>query len=233
LMPFTDGTFIKILLSPLFETTLIPLTPHTNFIMGYPPIPWLGIMLVGFATGKIFKMEDEIKKNIFLKIGLSALLLFSVLRFINIYGDPSLWSTQKDGIFTFLSFVNVTKYPPSLLFCLITLGVMFLVIAFTIRVNNRFSKVASVYGKVPLFYFVVHFYLIHFSMIVLMFFQGFHLSDLNFTSGTFGRPMGVQSGVQLWAIYLIWIGVVAIMYKPCLWFGKYKAQHTKWWLKYI
>jgi len=233
LIPFKDGAFIKILLSPLFETTLIPLTSHTNLIIGYPPIPWLGIMLVGFASGKIFSMTQDIKKSVFLKIGLSALLLFAILRFINIYGDSSLWSTQKDGLFTFVSFINVTKYPPSLLFCLLTLGVMFLAIALAQRANNRFTKVATVYGKVPLFYFVVHFYLIHFLMIVMLFFQGFHWSDLNFSSGTFGRPLGVQSGVGLWAIYLIWFGVVAIMYKPCLWFGKYKADHKGWWLKYI
>jgi len=70
-------------------------------------------------------------------------------------------------------------------------------------------------------------------MIVLMFLQGFHWSDLSFSTGTFGRPLGVQSGVELWVIYLIWIGVVALMYKPCLWFGKYKAQHKALWLKYI
>ena len=110
---------------------------------------------------------------------------------------------------------------------------MFLVLAFTDRVNNGFTKVVSVYGKVPLFYFVIHFYLIHVSMIILMFLQGFNWSDLSFASGTFGRPPGVQSGVELWAIYLIWIGVVVILYKPCIWFGKYKAEHNSWWLKYI
>jgi len=190
-------------------------------------------MLVGFATGKIFTMTSDIRKNILLKIGLNALLLFAVLRFINIYGDPSTWSQQKDAIYTFLSFINVTKYPPSLLFSLITLGASFLILAFTDRANNRFAKVVSVYGKVPLFYFVIHFYLIHVSMIALMFLQGFNWSDLSFASGTFGRPAGVQSGVELWAIYLIWMGVVMILYKPCLWFGKYKAEHNSWWLKYI
>lgn len=233
LIPFADGSMIKVLLSPFFATALFPLTPHTNFILGYPPIPWLGIMLVGFATGKIFTMTSDIRKNILLKIGLNALLLFAVLRFINIYGDPSTWSQQKDAIYTFLSFIKVTKYPPSLLFSLITLGASFLILAFTDRANNRFAKVVSVYGKVPLFYFVIHFYLIHVSMIALMFLQGFNWSDLSFASGTFGRPAGVQSGVELWAIYLIWMGVVMILYKPCLWFGKYKAEHNSWWLKYI
>jgi len=233
LIPFADGSIFKALLSPFFGTALFPVAPHTNFIMGYPPIPWLGIMLVGFTTGKIFTLGGDIRKNAFLKIGLSALLLFAVLRFINIYGDPSTWSQQKDGLYTFLSFINVTKYPPSLLFSLITLGVMFLILAFTDQANNQFTKVVSVYGKVPLFYFVIHFYLIHVLMIALMFVQGFNWSDLSFASGTFGRPPGMQSGVELWIIYLIWMGVVAVLYKPCVWFGKYKVDHNRWWLKYI
>jgi len=108
-----------------------------------------------------------------------------------------------------------------------------LILAFSGKIKNRFANIVSVYGKVPLFYFLVHFYLIHFIMIGLMFFQGFHWSDLYFASGTFGRPMGAQSGVELWAIYLIWAGVVAVMYVPCLKFARYKAEHIKWWLKYI
>jgi hypothetical protein len=232
MIPFAEGSTLKVLLSPLFGPGLFPLNSHTNFIMGYPPVPWLGIMLVGFATGKMFTMEDK-RRNMFLKIGVGALILFIVLRFINIYGDSLQWSSQINGIYTFLSFMNVTKYPPSLLFCSVTLGFMFLILAFAERANNRFTNVVSVYGKAPFFYFLVHFYLIHFVMVALMFLQGFHWSDLDFSSGTFGRPGGVQSGVELWEIYLIWIAIVAILYKPCLWFGKYKAEHSHWWLRFI
>lgn len=233
LIPFGQGSVVKSILSPLFGSVVFAVTSHTNFVMGYPPVPWFGIMLVGFATGRLFEFPGDKRKNIFLKIGLSALLLFAVLRFINIYGDPSLWSSQKNALYTFLSFMNVTKYPPSLLFCLITLGTMFLTLAFAEQAQNRFTNIASVYGKVPLFYFLVHFYLIHFIMIVLLFLQGFHWSHLDFASGTFGRPKGVESGVGLWAVYLIWICAVLVLYKPCVWFGKYKAGHKQWWLKYI
>ena len=233
LIPFGEGSILKTILSPLFGPGAFPVTPQTNFIMAYPPVPWLGIMLVGFASGKLFELPDDKRKKVFLKIGLGALLFFVVLRFINIYGDPSLWSSQKNALYTFLSFMNVTKYPPSLLFCLITLGIMFLILAFAEKAKNKFTNIVSVYGKVPLFYFIVHFYLIHLTMIALMFLQGFHWSDLDFASGTFGRPKGVESGLELWAIYLIWIGVVLVLYKPCLWFGKYKAAHKQWWLKYI
>ena len=201
--------------------------------MAYPPIPWLGVMLVGFASGKLFEIPRDKRKNVFLKIGLGAVLFFLVFRFINIYGDSLLWSSQKNSIYTFLSFMNFTKYPPLLLFCLITLGVMFLILGFAEQVKGKFMNMVSVYGKVPLFYFIIHFYLIRLALIVLMFLQGFHWSDLNFASGSFGRPKNVESGVELWAIYLIWITVVLVLYKPCLWFGKYKAAHKQWWLKYI
>ena len=88
-------------------------------------------MLIGFASGKLFELQDVKRKNLFIKIGLSALILFVVFRFINIYGDLVPWSSQKNGFYTFLSFMNITKYPPSLLFCLITLGIMFLILAFS------------------------------------------------------------------------------------------------------
>ena len=201
--------------------------------MGYPPIPWLGIILAGFASGKLFELQSVKRKKLFLKIGFIALLLFIAIRFINVYGDSVPWSSQKNALYTFFSFMNVTKYPPSLVFCLITLGIMFLLLAFGERVKNKFTNIVSVYGKVPLFYFIVHFFFIHLIMIAVMFLQGFHWQEIDFSSGTFGRPKGLESGLPLWSIYLIWISVVIILYKPCVWFGKYKSQHTQWWLKYL
>jgi uncharacterized membrane protein len=235
LIPLNDGSTIKTIFALLFSLTALPLAPHTTFVMAYPPIPWLGIMLVGYASGRLFELPDAIRNKIFLKIGCAALLLFTILRFINIYGDPSQWSLQKNAVFTFLSFMNITKYPPSLLFCLVTLGILFLIFVFAEKMKNNFMNIVSVYGKVPFFYFLVHFYLIHLILIALMLLQGFHWQDLNFASGTFGRPKGVQSGVPLLAVYLIWISVVVVLYKPCLWYGKYKAANKSkhWWLRYI
>lgn len=89
------------------------------------------------------------------------------------------------------------------------------------------------YGKVPLFYFIVHFYLVHIITLVMLYLQGFHWHQFEFATGTFGRPKGVESGLALWAIYLIWAGVVLALYPLCLWFGKYKAAHRYWWLRYL
>lgn len=201
--------------------------------MGYPPIPWLGIMLVGFASGKLFELPDYKRRNTFLKIGLGALILFTVLRFINIYGDPSLWTSQKNNLYTFLSFINLTKYPPSLQFSLMTLGTMFIILSMAEKIKNRFTNFVSAYGKVPFFFYLIHWYIIHPLLIVIMFIQGFHWADLDFASGNFGRPKGTYSGLELWAIYLVWIGVVLILYYPCRKYSHYKAEHNEWWLKYI
>ncbi len=233
LIPFSQGSTIKTILSPLFSPGVFPIFSNRIFIMAYPPIPWLGIMLVGFSAGKLFELPDSERKRIFMQIGLGSLLLFVLLRFINIYGDPSLWSSQKTTLYSLLSFMNVTKYPPSLLFCLVTLGIMFLILAVTEQSKSRIVDITSVYGKTPLFYFIIHFYIIHSLLIIVLFLQGFHWAALNFASGTFGRPKGVESGVTLWAVYLIWIAVVMVLYKPCAWFGKYKAEHKRWWLRYI
>lgn len=233
LIPFEQGSVLKSVLSPLLTLGVFPVFTNKVFIMAYPPVPWLGIMLAGFATGKLFELQQPERKKIFIKIGLSALLLFMLIRFVNVYGDPVKWSVQKNNIFTFLSFMNITKYPPSLLFCLITLGIMFLMLAFTGGVKNRFITITSVYGKVPLFYFLVHFFLIHVIMVTVMLLQGFHWSQLDFASGNFGRPKGVTSGLPLWAIYVIWITVVAVLYKPCIWYWKYKAAHKNGWVRYL
>lgn len=232
LIPFAENSVIKTVLAPFFSPVVFPFSGRA-FIMGYPPIPWLGIMLVGFAAGKFFELAEEKRKKLFTKIGLSTLVLFTIIRFINIYGDPALWTIQKNAVFTFLSFINVTKYPPSLLFCLVTLGISFLLLAFADQFHNKVKKVTLVYGKVPLFYFVNHFYVIHILTLGMLIIQGFDWSQFEFASGTFGRPKGVESGLPLWAIYLIWIFVVGLLYKPSQWFGKYKAENNFWWLKYI
>jgi uncharacterized membrane protein len=203
------------------------------FVMAYPPIPWLGIMLAGFATGKFFEWPEKKRQDLFIRLGFIAIVLFIVLRFTNVYGDPVSWSTQKNAVFTFLSFMNVTKYPPSLQFCLATLGIMFFLLAVSEKSTNRLSQIVSVYGKVPLYYFLIHFFLIHLLMLGLMILQGVSWSQMDFASGSFGRPKEMHSGVALWVVYLIWIAVVVMLYKPCLWFGKYKSEHRQWWLRYI
>jgi uncharacterized membrane protein len=221
----------KIMMS-LLAPSAFPFGQGKLFIMGYPPIPWLGIMLTGFGAGRFFLLEPQRRKSLFLKIGLAALALFVIVRLINVYGDSFPWAHQKTMLFTFLSFINVTKYPPSLVFCLLTLGGMFLLLALTETIQNRFTKIASVYGKVPLFYFIIHWYIIHPIMFVIVLLQGYKPSDMVFGT-SFGRPAG-PSGVNLLYIYLIWIAVVILLYPICKAYGRYKERHPeKWWLRYL
>ncbi len=230
LIPFAGGSVLKTIFTPLFSPTAFPLFNGITFIMGYPPVPWLGILLIGYATGKYFL---ESSNRVFLKFGIISIGLFLLLRFLNIYGDPILWTPQKSAVYTLLSFFNVTKYPPSLLFCLITLGIMFLLIVFAEKINEKVKNILLTFGKVPLFYFIVHFYLIHTITLAVLFAQGFNWSQLSFASGTFGHPQNIESGISLGWVYLVWTLVVFLMYFPSKWYAAYKATHKYSWLKYI
>ena len=233
LLPLADGSLLKTILSPLFTLNVYPVSPNFVLILAYPVIPWFGIMLTGFASGKLFELSMNKRKSVFIKIALASITLFIILRYINVYGDPSKWSAQKDAMFTFLSFMNITKYPPSLLFALITLGIMFIILYFFDGVRNKFTDVVSVYGKVPLFYFLIHLYLIHIILVLVLFAQGYHLADLIFGNMRSGRPLQ-PSGLPLWGVYIVWISVVAALYPLCKRYGTYKLSHPeKKWLRYL
>ncbi len=232
LFPLGNNSLLKLALTPLFTLTPYQLSPQLTLVIAYPLIPWLGILLVGFSAGKFFEHAHAERKSVFLKIGAGALALFAVLRFINMYGDPAKWSVQLNGLFTVLSFFNVSKYPPSLLFTLMTLGVMFLLLGWAENMKGRFGKMLTVYGKVPLFYYLLHLYLLHLLMFVMVFWQGYRWSDMEF-GFNFGRPKAA-SGVVLGAVYLIWLGAVAALYPLCRWYGSYKDSHREnGWLRYL
>jgi uncharacterized membrane protein len=232
LIPGAETSAFKRILMPLFAPGAIPFGGDRLFVMGYPPIPWLGIMLLGFACGKLFLRERVEKKKIFLRLGVASILLSTILRFINIYGDSTPWAVQKNDLYTFLSFINLTKYPPSLNFGLFFLGVMFLLLAFLEGRRNKFTDAAMVYGKVPLFYFIIHWYIIHPIVFAMIFLQGYKSSDMVF-GFNFGRPKE-GSGLSLPWIYLTWIAVVILLYPICKWYGKYKERHPHVkWLRYV
>lgn len=214
------------LASILFKPSLLQISQGFSAFTAYPLIPWLGIMLAGFACGEFFEMTAEKRVKIFLQMGIACISLFAVIRIINIYGDPVKWAAQKNSLFTFLSFINATKYPVSLLFTLLFIGIAFLVLYLSEKFENRFTGILSVYGKVPLFYFTIHLFLIHSLMFAMLFMQGFTSADFVFGAFNNGRPK-TGGGVDLAFIYMIWIGVVAVLYPLCLWYGKYKSEHRK------
>jgi uncharacterized membrane protein len=232
LVPGDEMSFFKRVLMPLFAPKAFPLPAGRFFVVGYPPIPWLGIMLVGFAAGRLFLLESHRQRTLFLRMGAVCIGLFFLLRMIDVYGDGVPWSLQKNRLFTFLSFINLTKYPPSLDFCLLFLGAMFLILSIMQKVRGKWTDAVCVYGKVPLFYFVVHWYVIHPLMFLMLFLQGFKGADMVF-GFNFGRPKA-ESGLALWGVYVVWIGIVIAMFPLCKWYGRYKEQHKdKQWLRYL
>jgi uncharacterized membrane protein len=235
--PAAKETFIA--LSARFIRTLgfsldgFQLTPRLLFVIAYPVLPWFGIMLAGFTAGRWFEKPAPERKKLFLRLGLFTLALFMALRLTNWYGDPAPWSRQKNSVFTLLSFLDVNKYPPSLLFTLMTLGGLFLLLAAAGQRDNRATRILQVYGRAPLFYFLVHIYLIHLILLVVVFAQGFHPAQLSFGPFQYGRP-ATGGGIPIGGVYAIWIGVVITLYPLCRWYGRYKAAHPeKTWLRYF
>ena len=223
----------KSILNPFLTLSVFPFSIDKIFIVAYPPIPWLGIMLIGFSFGKMCVTDHAKRNKQLITIGLTTIAIFILLRYLNIYGDPQQWAFQKDAMTTLLSFLNVSKYPPSLSFTLVTLGFMFLLLGFADRFNSSVQRILIVYGKVPLFYFVVHFLLIHLITLCMLWLQCVPFSEMEFVTSTFGRPKNIETGVPLWMIFIIWPMVVAMLYVPCKWYWQYKQTHRNFLTRYF
>ncbi len=218
--------------SLLFGPGAFPLGSGRLLVIAYPILPWLGIMLAGFCAGRLFTLPIERRRTLFLRLGGGALTGFVLLRLSNWYGDPVSWAHQKSGVYTFLSFMNLNKYPPSLLFSLATLGILLLILSAAEGRDNALTRFLLVYGRVPLFYFVVHIYLIHLLMLLTVTIQGYPWSSLDFGPFKFGRPE--HAGLSLGGVYLVWAAIVLALYPLCRWYGSYKARHKdKTWLRYL
>lgn len=233
LVPASQSSVIMNLVRPLFLMTPYPITSESVFLVAYPPLPWLGILLAGYAMAPLITKNTEAGRRMIWKVGLAVLALFVLLRVINKFGDLP-WTQQPDAIFTFLSFMNVTKYPPSLQFTLSMLGAMLVILGLLPEKPTRFMTTLATYGSVPLFYFLTHLYLIHSLMILVLLAQGFLWSDMNFGMFGQGRPPGGGGGLPLWAVYCVWIDVVAAMYPVCRWYrGLCSRQPNSFISRYI
>jgi uncharacterized membrane protein len=153
---------------------------HYNILMAYPILPWIGVMALGYCLGELFSSSyDAVKrKKLLLVIGSCSLILFMILRSINIYGNLKPWSGQTSAIFSFLSFINVTKYPPSLDYILLTEGAALIFLSLTENLYNRVTRFISVYGRVPMFYYLLHIYLIHIVALMAAVLTGFQWTDM-------------------------------------------------------
>jgi uncharacterized membrane protein len=221
----------SILRSPGFVVN----TPNHVVFVAYPLIPWIGVTAVGYGLGQVYGWDAERRRAFLLRLGLALSLAFLAIRWVNIYGDPSHWMRQKTAVFTALSFLNATKYPPSLLFLLMTLGPALIFLWSVDRGTPRTLRPALVIGKVPLFYYVLHFPLIHLVAVATCYARYgtahwmFESPDL--AHYPFSPPPGW--GYSLPVVYLIWAIVVVAMYPLCRWYAAIKQRRSDTWLSYL
>ncbi|HEX7847279.1 MAG TPA: heparan-alpha-glucosaminide N-acetyltransferase domain-containing protein, partial [Chitinophagaceae bacterium] len=206
-------------------------------LAAYAFIPWVGVMALGYCLGHLYtdNFTPARRKKILLLAGTSAILLFIVLRYGNVYGDPSPWQHQSSATYSFLSFLNVSKYPPSLLFLLMTLGPALVFLAVTEKMQGKLVDSVSIYGKVPFFYYIIHVYFIHLlALIVIGLFPGFTSSDMILKQPLWMADHVKGYGFSLAVVYLIWLAVVIALYPLCKWYYNYKLNHKQnKWLSYI
>ena len=205
-------------------------------IVSYPLLPWLGVMILGYSLGNLYnpQFDPQQRKKVLIWLGVSAIVLFTIVRYINVYGDLIPWSQQKNSLFTFFSFINTFKYPPSLLFILMTLGPALIFLAFTENANNSISKIVSVYGRVPLFYYLTHFLLLHLFAMIAAQLTGFGWFAMVLDQPVTAEPKLNGYGFSLGITYLVWITVVIALYPVCKRYDSYKQMHKeKWWLSYL
>ncbi|HYE53357.1 MAG TPA: heparan-alpha-glucosaminide N-acetyltransferase domain-containing protein [Chitinophagaceae bacterium] len=224
--------------SLLHRQNFIPLGENGPPILAilYPFLPWTGIMLLGYCFGKWYSRDVNRKQRdrSLLLLGLAVIAFFVIMRWTEVYGDPIDWSQQKNTLYTFMSFINTQKYPPSLLFACVTLGPALVVLALLGNVRNRITDIITVYGRVPFFYYILHFYLLHIIMAVLYLSRGH-----SFREGMAGVPglpfkfAAIGEGYSLGIVYLVWILVVAGLYPLCRWYSEYKRRNKHWWLSYV
>ncbi len=221
----------SILHSPSFVLN----TPEHVLFVAYPLIPWVGVTAAGYGLGQVYDWDAERRRAFLLRLGVALSLAFLVIRGLNIYGDPSRWMRQKTTVFTVLSFLNTTKYPPSLLFLLMTLGPAMVFLWSVDRGAPRGLRPALVIGKVPMFYYVLHFALIHLLAVATCYvrygsahwmFESPDLAHYPFTA-----PPGW--GYSLPVVYMAWAFVVVAMYPLCRWFAAVKQRRSDAWLSYL
>ena len=202
----------------------------------YPLVPWIGVMSAGYCLGRVFEFDPDRRRRIFMWVGLGLTAAFLALRFVNAYGDPRPWSVQPDGLKTVLSFLRASKYPPSLLFLLMTLGPSLVALSLLDRIQVRGSNPLLAFGRVPLFYYVVHWYVLHLVAVGFAWMR-YGRVDFMFTlppalsMSPTAYPAGY--GYDLWIVYLVWVSIVAALYPLCRWFAGVKARRQSVWLSYL
>jgi uncharacterized membrane protein len=212
------------------------LAPGYNFGAGYPLIPWIGVMATGYGFGTLLLREPAQRRRWIFGLGAGLTLLFVLVRFSNVYGDPHRWETQKNLVFTLFSFVHCQKYPPSLCYLLMTLGPALMLLSMFDRGTPAVLKPLLVFGRVPLFYYLLHLPLIHTLALAV------NLIRFGRADWLYGHQPGPNEpalvsppdrGFDLPVVFLVWITVVVLLYPACRWFAEVKRRRQEAWLSYL
>jgi uncharacterized membrane protein len=205
----------------LHEPGLVPLGHGVNLYVLYPLIPWIGVMAAGYLLGPAMQLEGQARQRLLFRLGTAVTLGFVVLRATNLYGDPDPWSIQENLLSSVLSFLNCEKYPPSLLYLMMTLGPALMLLASFEHARGAFARLLATFGQVPFFYYVVHIYLIHALAVV---------TGLAMTGTIMSTPV---IGLSLPGVYFVWLLALVLLYPICRWFATLKESGTGWWWSYL
>jgi uncharacterized membrane protein len=205
----------------LHEPGLVPLGHGVNLYVLYPLIPWIGVMAAGYLLGPVMQLETKARQRLLFRLGAAVTLGFIVLRSSNLYGDPSPWTAQQTLLSTVLSFLNCEKYPPSLLYLMMTLGPALMLLASFEQARGAFARLLATFGQVPFFYYVVHIYLIHALAVA----TAFAMTGVLTSTPTIG--------LGLPGIYFVWLLVLVLLYPICRWFAALNESGTGWWWSYL
>jgi uncharacterized membrane protein len=203
--------------------------PLSHAFVLYPLIPWVAVMALGFWAGAAFELEAGARRRVLLTSGIAAVLLFVLLRAINVYGDPHPWEIQSNALLTVSSFINVHKYPPSLLYLLVMLGIACILLAELERVKGTLRQAFVVFGRVPLFVYVLHIVFAHLAAGLLAVVLGY--GDALLTNVFIYKPVGW--GFGLFGVYAAWLLIMMGLYPACRWYGALKRARRQWWWGYL
>lgn len=215
----------------LHQPGLYKLSDNHVVLLTYPIIPWCGVMAAGYGFAPVLAFEEGIRRRVLIKTGLGAIALFLILRAFNIYGDPHPWNPQDTWWKDILDFIKCEKYPPSLLYLLMTLGTSICLLARFERTGGWLEKVFAVFGQVPMFYYIVHAFAIHLTQLLVAFLTGYPITvkALNPVASAVPKDWGFSLPV----VYLIAVLLVTALYFPCRWYKNIKKTRKDWWLSYV
>jgi uncharacterized membrane protein len=209
--------------------------PHGIFLLAlYPLIPWLGVMAAGYVFGKLYTLDAETRRRALIRLGGGIVVLFVVLRATNLYGDPAKWSVQPRGAaFTLLSFLNTTKYPPSLLYLCMTIGPGILLLAFMERERRGgLGRALVTYGRVPMLFYMLQWLYAHGAAFIVWNLAGMSTAALHVLQNDPSQPIE-NVGFSLPVVYAFWLLGVLLIYPLCKWFAEVKKRRSDWWLSYL